>query len=399
MQCSWTHGITSVAVILALSACNAAPQRSEQLSATDYTRAFDGLMRPGAMVALMERTDELFPFTVVTRAGASEPLPVRSDPLRNVFFTVEGRKFDLFDYLAWNRVAGLLVLKNSQVAYEAYELGATPHTRWASFSVAKSVSATLVGCAVKDGLIQSLDDSLAKYLPELKGSAYDGVSIRNLITMTSGVRWSEAYMNPESDVRKISDIRAKAVPGSIVRFMASLPRESEPGTNFRYSTGETYLLGAVIEAAIKRPLAQYLSEKIWRRDGAEHDATWWLESPGGMGLAGAGLSATLRDYGRFGLFVLRNGDGMLPDNWLAEASKPQVLKGKRVDYGYMWWLVPSGDPIHAGAFRAQGLYGQFIYVNPNEGLVIVVLSARPKPSTFGMVPDNEFFGAVAKALH
>ena len=136
----------------------------------------------------------------------------------------------------------------------------------------------------------------------------------------------------------------------------------------------------------------------------EQDATWWLESSGGMGLAGSGLGATLRDFGRFGEFVLEGGkiDGqsIVPDGWFAEAGKAHVFSGKPVDYGYLWWPLPKGDSIHEGAFQAIGIFGQHMYISPNEKLVIVVLSARPKPDLArSPVSDTAFFAAVARALH
>jgi CubicO group peptidase (beta-lactamase class C family) len=135
----------------------------------------------------------------------------------------------------------------------------------------------------------------------------------------------------------------------------------------------------------------------------EQDATWWVEAPGGMGLAGSGLGATLRDYGRFGLLVQQDGviDGqrVVPAGWFQQAGSPQVIGGKSVDYGYLWWPVPAGDPIHRGAFQAIGIFGQHLYINPHQKLVIVVLSARPKPdAAFSPVDDLSFFAAVAKSL-
>jgi CubicO group peptidase (beta-lactamase class C family) len=135
----------------------------------------------------------------------------------------------------------------------------------------------------------------------------------------------------------------------------------------------------------------------------EQDATWWIEAPGGMGLAGSGLGATLRDFGRFGLFVLHDGvlDGqrIVPEGWFRESGSAHVIGGKSVDYGYLWWPIPADDPIHQGAFQARGIFGQHLYINPQEKLVIVVLSARPKPeSALSPIDDVAFFGAVAKAL-
>jgi CubicO group peptidase (beta-lactamase class C family) len=366
-------------------------------------QVFDGTMLPGVEVVTFEHSDSLFPVNRVPRGGAIRPLPPVSTPLKNVHFQSRAEKYDLFDYLADNRVAGLLILKDGKVALEDYELGATPDTRWISFSMAKSISSTLVGAALKQGLISSLDDPLTRYLPQLKGGAYDGVTVRNIMQMASGVKWNETYTDPHSDRRKLLDKQLEQKPGSIVAYMNTLTRAGPPGSIWNYSTGESFLVGALLEAATHKPLATYLSETLWSRLGMEQDATWWLESPGGMGLAGSGLGATLRDYGRFGLLVQQEGvlDGqpIVPAGWFQQAGSAHLIGGKSVDYGYLWWPVPAGDPIHRGAFEAIGIFGQHLYINPRQKLVIVVLSARPKPdAAISPIDDLSFFAAVAKAL-
>jgi CubicO group peptidase (beta-lactamase class C family) len=367
-------------------------------------QVFDGAMLPGVEVVTFEHSDTLFPVNRVPRGGgAVRPLTPASTPLKNVHFQSRGQPYDLFDYLADNRVAGLLVLKNGKVALEDYELGAGPDTRWISFSMAKSVASTLVGAALKQGLIASLDDPLTRYLPQLKGGPYDGVSVRNIMQMASGVKWNETYTDPHSDRRKLLEKQLAQKPGSIVAYMNTLSRAGPPGSIWTYSTGESFMVGALLEAATHKSLATYLSETMWSRLGMEHDATWWLESPGGMGLAGSGLGATLRDYGRFGLLVQQDGviDGkqIVPAGWFQQAGSAHRIGGKSVDYGYLWWPIPAGDPIHRGAFQAIGIFGQHLYVNPREKLVIVVLSARPKPdSAFSPIDDIPFFAAVARAL-
>ena len=389
---------------LVLSSCAVdpvAPSRNSHLG--DYRAMLDGTLRPDDQVKMLAHSEELFPVRVASRGPSVAPLRQSSKPLGPLEFASDGKTYNTFDYLSLNRVAGLLVLKNGEISFEDYELGNDETTRWASFSVAKSVTSTLLGAAVKDGYVRSLDDLVTLYLPQLRGSAYDGVTIRNVIQMTSGVRWSEAYADRNSDLRKLSERRMTLRPGVVLGFMSSLQRADEPGTVLRYNTGETYLLGALLEAATQRPLTQYLSEKIWSQVGMERDATWWLESPGGMVLAGAGIAATLRDYGRFGLFVLNDGrigaNRIVPEGWFSEAGSAKVVGGKSVDYWYMWWPIPAGEPIHAGAFKAQGLFGQVIYINPSEKVVIVVLSSRSKPGVAGVIKDNDFFAAVIKALH
>jgi CubicO group peptidase (beta-lactamase class C family) len=369
----------------------------------DARTMFDGTMRPDVAVKTFENSHTLFPVRTVEHSGEVRKLPLAKSTLQNVHFESAGKKYDLADYLALNRVSGLLILKNGQVAYEDYEYGTTPETLWPSFSMGKSVSSTLVGAALLDGSISSLDDPVTKYLPQLKNGAYAGVSVRNIIQMASGVKWDETYTDPKSDRRKLLDIQLQLKPGSILPFMSALPRAGAPGTLWNYNTGETYVVGAVLEAATHKPLATYLTEKIWKPWGMERDAKWWLESPNGMGLAGGGLSATLRDFGRVGLFVLADGviDGqrIVPKNWFDEAGSSKVIGGKTIDYGYLWWVIPKGDPIHEGAFQAIGIFGQEMYINRREKLVIVVLSARPKPTGSTVIDDHAFFAAVANALH
>jgi TonB family protein len=367
-------------------------------------QVFDGKMLPDVEVATFQHSETLFPVNTVPRKGPIRPLPSGSIKLQEIHFKSEGQDYDLFDYLAYNRVAGLLILKDGKVVFEDYELGISPQSRWISFSMAKSISSTLVGAAVQQGLISSLDDPVSRYVPQLKAGAYARVSIRNVLQMASGVKWDETYTDPNSDRRKLLELQLAHQPGAIVSYMNALAPAAAPGSLWNYSTGESFLAGAVLEGATHKPLATYLSETLWSRLGMEQDATWWVEAPGGMGLAGSGLGATLRDYARFGLFVLNDGviegQRVVPAGWFREAGSAHIIGGKSIDYGYFWWPIPPGDPIHQGAFQAEGIFGQHLYINPNEKLVIVVLSALPKPnSSYHVLDDNSFFAAVAKSLH
>ena len=361
-----------------------------------------GTMLPGVEVATFEHSETLYPFSRVLRNGSVRPLPLAANRIANIRFKSGGKDYDLFDYLADNRVAGLLILKDGKIAFEDYELGARPVTRWASFSMAKSVSSTLVGAALQQGAIPSIDVPISRYVPKLKGGGYEGVSIRNLLQMASGVKWNETYTDPHSDVSKLGLQLLTQKSGTVVNYMRALPKAGAPGSIWNYSTGETYLIGPVIEGATHRPLAKYLSDTLWSRLGMEQDATWWLEAPGGLGLAGAGIGATLRDYGRFGLFVQQDGviDGkrIVPEGWFREAGSAHTIGDKSVDYGYLWWPIPAGDPVHRGAFEARGIFGQHLYINPREKLVIVVLSARPKPTGATVLDDAAFFAAAVRFL-
>ncbi len=390
-----------LAILLACYAAVAAPPEAAIGSVQDV---YNGTLRPDTQVNTFRHIDRLFPSRTVSHGAFVYPLPLGEKPLMNVHFVSKGRKYDVFDYLSLNRVSGLLVIKDGKIAFEDYELGNTSTSRWVSFSMVKSISSTLVGAAIKDGYIASIDDPVTKYLPQLAGGSFEGVTIRNVLQMASGVKWDETYTDPNSDRRRMLNLQIEQKPGAVLKFMASLPRAAAPGSVWNYSTGETHVIGALIGAAVKRPVAQYLSEKIWSKFGMETDATWWLESPGGLEVGGSGFSATLRDYGRFGLFVLNggkaHGEDIVPVNWFSEAGSSKRVGGNLVDYGYMWWTYgPTANLIHRGAFQAEGIFGQFIYINPRERMVVVVWSAQPKPTGANTINDADFFAGVVTALH
>ena len=368
----------------------------------DLRRYYGGQLRPAAVVGRMSGAGRVFPHRTIARGPAVRPLPSAAAALPPLAIRHGGRTWDLYDYLSVNRVAGLLVLKRGEVVAEVYDLGVGPATQWWSCSLAKSFASTLVGVALAEGHIRHLDDPVTDYAAV--GGAYAEVSVRQLLRMASGVRWNEDYVDPASDRRQLLEKQFAWRAGAIVEHMGALPRQAPPGAAWNYNTGESYLVGALMEGATGMNLADYLSARIWSRIGMEHDATWWLESPGGMTVSGSGMTATLGDYARFGRFVLEGGtvDGrpILPDGWFAEAGAPFVADGRRIPYGYMWWIPVLEDPDLAGSFQAEGIYGQFIHVNPREELVVVVLSARSKPSMRMRleINDDAFFAAVARAL-
>lgn len=364
---------------------------------------YDGTLLPDDAVATFRNIDRLFPTRAIRAGGTVLPLPKSDKPLGNVTFEIEGKKNDLYDFIALDSITALLVLKDGKIAYETYQRGNTEKTRWMSMSVAKSITSTLAAIAMKEGLLAGLDASVADYVPALKGSAYDGTSVRDVLMMSSGVRWNETYTDPASDRRALLKSQISQVPGSAMKLMASLPRAAEPGTVNNYSTGETQVLGEIVRGAIKKPLADYLSEKIWVPFGMEADANWWLDSPDGHEIGGSGISATLRDYGRFGLFFLNEGKiggtSILPDGWTKEASLPTKLKdGSKLEYGYMWWTGWTTPSIADGAYAAIGIQGQNIYINPAKNVVIVTFGAQPKPTGKEPIDPMVVFDAVAAAL-
>jgi CubicO group peptidase (beta-lactamase class C family) len=273
---------------------------------------------------------------------------------------------------------GLLVLQDGKIRLERYHGGFGPNDRWTSFSVAKSLTSSLVGAAMKDGYIKSLGDPVTRYIPELMGSAYEGVTVRQLLTMTSGVKWNEDYTDPKSDVARMLSTPAPPGENPTVAYMRRLPREAPPGPKWVYKTGETMLVGVLIQKATGKTLAQYLSQKIWRPYGMQEDAYWEVDAGGGN-IGGCCVSAALRDYGRVGQFLLDGGRAggkqVLPTWWIKRATSKQADIGEpNFGYGYQWWTESNGS------YDAIGIFGQMIHVDPQHRLVIVSLSNWPKPT-------------------
>lgn len=283
---------------------------------------------------------------------------------------------DLKAVMAETNTAGMMILEDGEVRFEAYNLGLGPTDRWTSFSVAKSFTSTLLGAAIKDGFITSLDDPVTKYIPGLAGSAYEGVTVRQLATMTSGVKWNEDYTDPNSDVAQMNRFVAEYGADAIVAQMKALPREAEPGTKWVYKTGETNLIGVLVENAVGKPLAEYAKAKIVDPAGFEGDL-FWMVDPRGGNIGGCCLSIRLSDYARMGLFALEGGKGVVPEGWFAEAGKAQVDFGPNAPgfgYGYQWWAYPGGN------YGAQGIFGQGITLVPSKGLVIAFVGNWSKAS-------------------
>ena len=275
---------------------------------------------------------------------------------------------DIDAYMQGQRSAALMVLHNGQVRLERYGLDFDSAGRWTSFSVAKSLTSTLVGMAVRDGHIKSMDDKVSDYIAEMKGSAYDEVSIRQLLTMTSGVAWNENYDDPKSDVAQFNNHKPKDGEDAVVSYLRKLPRAVPAGTRWLYSTGETNLVGVLVARATQKTLSDYLSEKIWHPAGMEQKATWIL-SKTGQEISGCCLQAATRDFARFGQFILNgaqiNGQPTLPEGWLPEATTSRTGIGQPGrGYGYQWWTYDNGS------FAARGIFGQGIFIDPARKLVI-----------------------------
>jgi Asp-tRNA(Asn)/Glu-tRNA(Gln) amidotransferase A subunit family amidase/CubicO group peptidase (beta-lactamase class C family) len=360
-------------------------------------QVYDGALFPDIQANTFRNIHRLFPTRRVAAGHQPYPLPVAAEQLGNFRFESRGKEYDLYDYLSLNRVGGLLVVKDGKIVFEQYLMGNGRKTKWMSMSVVKSMTATLVGMAIKDGYIKDIDDALTDYLPRFRGSAYDGVSVRNLLQMASGVDWNETYTDPASDRRAMLEAQIAQQPDAILNLMAELDRAAEPGTRWNYSTGETQVVGALVAAATGKNVADYLSEKVWQPFGMEDDASWWLASEDGLEIGGSGLSATLRDYARFGMFMLNEGRiygrETLPDGWISDAGTVKQVGDETVEYGYMWW------PLDDGAYSAIGIFGQFVYVHPASRSVVAMWGAQPKPVGMDVIDEYEFLNALVRELN
>lgn len=320
--------------------------------------------------------DSKTPFSVriVHRGDHVRGLPIAAHQIK-VDYDWNGRTWTTDDYMRTYHVSGVLVLKDGQIVLERYAMGRQPTDRWVSQSVAKSVTSLLAGAAIRERRLR-LGDLVERYVPELKGSAYDGVTVRQILTMSSGVKWQEAYSGGDSDLFKY--YAAAAVGDPVIDFLKTLPRAHPPGSTFHYNTAEAHLAGLVVSRAVGMPLADYLSERIWKPYGMERDAAWHLDRQG-REYAGCCLLMTLGDFARIGLFALADGmiDGhrVTAPGWIAESTRREIDNGRSppAGYGYLWWIGTE-------AYEASGIYGQSILVYPKDQLVIAINSQWSSPN-------------------
>ena len=323
---------------------------------------------PEQQVAGYRNVHQMWPTRRVAAGPDSREMPVKLRDFDSIPISSESPSMTVDEYFVEQSVAGLLVLHDGNIVYERYGLGNKQDSVWLSFSVAKSVTSMLVGAAIRDGYIESVDEKVTDYLPRLKGSAYDEVSLKDLLQMSSGVAWNEDYADPDSDINQVDWSTL-----GLYEYMSGKTRAHEVGTVFNYNTAETNLIGTLLRSAIGNNLSTYLSEKIWKPFGMQADAYWALTEPGGGEFGGSSLIATLRDYALLGLFALRGGhldDGtqVLADGWMKDST---TAAATYAGYGYQWWLSEDRNN-----FSASGIFGQGICIFPDENVVIALHSAR-----------------------
>lgn len=317
---------------------------------------------------------EIQPTATIPKGERTSDFEYDVKPLIDTFH-FQGETLRVSDFLEETKTSGLLIISDDKIAFEEYYLGSDETTRFSSNSLCKSFVSALVGLAIEDGFIDSVDDSVAKYIPEFENTEIEKVTIKNCLHMASGINFDEV-----ADMNKIS------VPSMFgknkMKSIAALGLEHEPGTNRTYSSINTDILGEVVANATGRTLSEYMSEKIWSEIGVEQDAYWTLS--GGKELANGGLHIALRDYARFARLYMDHGafEGkqILPEQWIEDsiATNEAYLKAphdgkpyEELGYGYQWW-IPEGNEHE---FTGIGVFGQWMYCNPTKKIIVVKTGA------------------------
>jgi len=281
---------------------------------------------------------------------------------------VQDRSYPFEEYLEDHNTVAFLIIQNDTIQYENYWRKYDEASVVPSFSMAKSITSLLIGCAIDDGLIQSVDEPVTRYIPELAANGFDDVTIAHVLQMTSGLDFKESYSNPFGDAATFyygRDLR---------KAIRKMKLKSEPGKQFEYVSGNTQLLGLILERALQnRSVTAYLEEKIWKPLEMEYDASWSLDrKKNGLEKTFCCINARARDYAKIGRLMLNkgnwNGWQIVSENWVNQSTKVDTTNGSAWYYQYQWWL-----PTKSGDFMAQGILGQYIYVHPTKNLVIVRL--------------------------
>ncbi|MFD1746224.1 serine hydrolase domain-containing protein [Rhizobium helianthi] len=377
---------SSVLFLSVMMSAGAVSAEESKWQTPTMVNARAGMLDPRLNYLTFQHMDQLFATRNVAAGGKASALQVATRSIGDEF-NFEGKTQKLSEFLESTSTNALLVMKDGKIVQEIYRNGSTDKTRFMSFSMAKSITSTLVGLAAAEGKIKSLDDKVIDYLPDWKNSAYANVSIRDLLRMRSGIDWQEIY--EFGSKTQLTEVHDNSLVGYKYRWCDYARDRAKtlkaPGEAFNYSTLDTSVLGCVLEAAIGGKGADYFSEKIWKPAGMESDGFFLLDGPENVGreFYGAGYNAVLRDYGRFGQLILDkgkvNGKQILPEKWVDEATAAMVEpmpadQELGLGYGYQWWTLLGSD-----AFSAIGLYNQYIFIDPSDKVVIVKLDAPAAP--------------------
>ena len=343
------------------------------------------------LVGLLSRYDEVVPARKVAKAAAPR-----------VLLRAEKELPAAEAFMAANRNTGLLVLKGDTILAEHYQYDRKPEHRFQSFSMAKTVVAMLMGVALHEGKIKSIDQKAEEFVTELKGKPMGETSLRHLLTMSSGVQFREDYDGRDDVSMLARKTLYQEGPGGVDTVLPFTGRANPPGTKFYYASGETQVLGLVLRAVVAKPLAEYLSEKIWQPMGAESDATWLIDA-GGNEMGYIGLNATLRDWGRLGMLLANygnlNGRQIIPSEWVKAATAvnaPHLAVGTATrfnGYGYQTWLVDN-----EGKFALLGVRGQGVFVDPKSKVVVVITAVHASPRDPARGEQFAYFYGAVRSL-
>jgi len=309
-------------------------------------------------------------------------------------------RYRLADYMDRNPATGLLVAQDDVIQVERYQYGRSDTQRMTSFSMAKTVIAMMLGIAMAEGRIASLDAPAEAYAPALRGLEYGSTPLRHLLTMSSGVQFREEYDGNDDSARLSRATIGQQSAGGAAALSQFNTRIAAPGARWYYASSETYALAMVLRAVAGIPIAEYFADRIWRPIGAEADASWLIDRSG-LEVGYMGLQATLRDYARLGLLMARGGRvgqrAVIPAEWGAEMTRMQVSPartGRFYGYGYQTWIFPQDD----GSFAFQGVRGQAIFVHPGSRLVMVHTAVRADPRDPGGADAAAFWRGVRQTL-
>jgi len=292
------------------------------------------------------------------------------------------------DYLEASGTTAFLVVDDNKVLYEKYFNGYDERSLNTSFSMAKSFASALVGIAIDEGYIKSVDEPMTKYIPELlnNGKRFESITIRNLLTMSSAIKYEEGGTLPWSE--KADD--TKTYYSTNLRKLALNCRiEGKPGDYFEYNNYNPLLVGLILERATGMPVSRFMEEKLWKPMGMEADASWSLDSKkDGFEKMESGVNARARDFARFGMLFAKEGHWrgkqIISRGWAEESTRPDTSTDPSSDYQFFWWVNTPDGKNH---FSAQGNYGQYIYVAPEKDLVIVRLGKEEGEKGYGYWTD------------
>lgn len=325
----------------------------------------------------------IFPVKVVPKPASSNAFPTSKNQIAlSADFTARDSSVNTEAFLDFTLTDALLVIRHDSIVHEYYGNGFTAQDHHISWSMAKSVVSALFGIAIAEGKIKSIEQTVTDYLPEFNGTGYDGVRIKDVLQMSSGVGFNEDYGDFNSDINVMGRYFALGMP--MADFAKRLKRARQPGTYNHYVSIDTQVLGMILVKATGQSITDYMNEKLWSKIGAEDEA-YWIVDKSGMEFALGGLNCIARDYAKLGQLFLDSGrwhgNQVVPENWVRASvtpDGPHVTPGQRESsdlkdgYGFQWWIPFGGQD----EFNAQGIYDQFIYVDPDKDIVIVKLSSN-----------------------